>query len=128
MVNKFIGVGHLCDDPKMQEFGNNKKCSFSLAMNNTKTEALFLNIECWNNVAENCYKFLKKGSCSYVEGKVKSSKWQDKAGVQRTSFFISADMVRFLPSGKKEEPEKVEKPNIDSTISNIVQELEEPPF
>lgn len=128
MVNKFIGIGHLCDDPKMQEFGNNKKCSFSLAINNTKTEVLFLNIECWNNVAENCYKFLKKGSCSYVEGKVKSTKWQDKSGVQRTSFFISADMVRFLPSGKREESEKVEKTHTDSNISNIIQQLEEPPF
>lgn len=130
MVNKFIGIGNLCDDPRIQEYGDKKKCYFSIAINHTKNEALFLNVECWNNVAENCNKFLSKGSCAYIEGRIKSSKWQDKSGNQRTNFFVSADMVRFLPNGKREEKkeeENIEKEHVNPSISSILQETE-PPF
>lgn len=132
MVNKFIGIGHLCADPKSQEFQNNKKCSFAIGINNTKTEVMFLNIEAWNVVAENCCRYLTKGSCVYVEGKVKSSTWQDKNGLKRTSFFINADIVRFLPNGKSQENgninnKKVEKNELPPNIPSMVDELD-PPF
>ena len=131
MINKFIGIGHLCSDPKIQSFSNNTKCSFSIGINNTKTDVLFLNIEAWNNVAENCHKYLSKGSCVYIEGKVKNSQWEDKDGNKRTSFFISADIVRFLPNGKKEEEpiviqKKLEKKEPPANIPNIVEEDEMP--
>lgn len=132
MVNKFIGIGHLCADPKSQEFQTNKKCSFSIAINNTKTDVMYLNIESWNNVAENCSKYLNKGSCVYVEGKLKSSTWEDKSGMKRTSFFVNADIVRFLPNGKSQENtntenKKVEKNELPPNIPSIIDELE-PPF
>jgi len=129
MINKFIGIGNLCQDPKIQQLQDKKKCSFSIAINSTKTDVLFLNVECWNNVAENCNKYLSKGSCVYVEGKIKNSKWTDKEGVKRNNFFVSADIVRFLPNGRKQEAEEtlVEKSDVPRSIPNIVQE-EEMPF
>lgn len=128
MINKFIGIGHLCQDPKIQNLGDKKKASFSVGINNTKDDVLFLNIECWNKVAENCNNFLSKGSCVYLEGKVKTSKWTDKEGNNRTNFYIAADIVRFLPNSKRETPEKkVEKPIPKSNIPDIVTE-EEMPF
>jgi single-strand DNA-binding protein len=131
MINKFIGIGNLCQDPKIQQLQDKQKCSFSLAINSTKTEVIFLNIECWNNVAENCNKYLNKGSCVYVEGKIKNSKWKDKDGNNRNNFFISADIVRFLPNGRKQEPENeqeklVEKDTTPRSIPNIVEEDDMP--
>ena len=126
MVNKFIGIGHLCEDPKAQEFGEKKKCSFSIAINNTKSDVLFMPVECWNNVAENCNKFLQKGSCCYVEGKIKCSKWKDKSGTQRTNYFISADMIRFLPNGKKDTEKSIKQDPPPSNIANIISEEESP--
>lgn len=135
MINKFIGIGHLCQDPKIQNLGDKKKASFSVGINNTRDDVLFLNIECWNKVAENCKNFLSKGSCVYLEGKVKTSKWTDKEGNNRTNFYIAADIVRFLPNSKREAPnpkreapeKKVEKPIPKSNIPDIVTE-EEMPF
>lgn len=132
MVNKFIGIGYLCADPKSQSFNSNNKCTFSIAINNTKTDVLYLNIEAWNNVANNCSKYLNKGSCVYVEGKVKCNNWEDKNGNKRTSFFVNADIVRFLPNGKNAEPssppnKKVEKNELPPNIPSIVDEIE-PPF
>jgi len=132
MINKFIGIGHLCQDPKIQEISDKKKTSFSVGINNTKDDVLFLNIECWNKVAENCMKFLRKGSCVYIEGKIKTSKWQDKQGNNRTNFYVSADIVRFLPNGKKEETETVKEKYVEKTYSkNNIPDIvtdEEMPF
>lgn len=127
MINKFIGIGHLTKDPESKSFANSNKCSFGLAINNTKDEVLFLDVECWNRVAENCQQYLSKGSCAYVEGKVKVNKWEDKNGNNRQKFYISADIVRFLPNGKKENsPTTVEKPAPKPSIESIVSEDEMP--
>jgi len=129
MINKFIGIGHLTKDPETKSFeSSNTKCSFSLAINNSKDEVLFMDTECWNKTADNCKKFLSKGSCVYVEGKIKVSKWEDKNGNPRQKFYLGADLVRFLPSGKKESTNVViENPQPSPTIQSIVEE-EEMPF
>jgi single-strand DNA-binding protein len=129
MINKFIGIGHLTKDPETKSFeSSNTKCSFSLAINSSKDEVLFMDTECWNKTADNCKKFLSKGSCVYVEGKIKVSKWEDKNGNSRQKFYLGADLVRFLPSGKKESNTvAVENPQPSPTIQSIVEE-EEMPF
>jgi single-strand DNA-binding protein len=129
MINKFIGIGHLTKDPETKSFeSSNTKCSFSLAINSSKDEVLFMDTECWNKTADNCKKFLSKGSCVYVEGKIKVSKWEDKNGNSRQKFYLGADLVRFLPSGKKESTTvAVENPQPSPTIQSIVEE-EEMPF
>ena len=129
MINKFIGIGHLTKDPETKSFeSSNTKCSFSLAINSSKDEVLFMDTECWNKTADNCKKFLSKGSCVYVEGKIKVSKWEDKNGNSRQKFYLGADLVRFLPSAKKESTNVVvETPQPSPTIQSIVEE-EEMPF
>ena len=109
MINKFIGIGNLTQDPDFKNLGNYNKCTFPIAINSTKEDVIFMDIECWNKVADNCNKYLSKGSCVYVEGKVKVNKWEDKNGNKRQKFYIGADLVRFLPNGKRDE-EKSGKP------------------
>jgi single-strand DNA-binding protein len=130
MINKFIGIGHLTKDPETKSFeSSNTKCSFSLAINSSKDEVLFMDTECWNKTAENCKKFISKGSCVYVEGKIKVSKWEDKAGNSRQKFYLNADLVRFLPNGKKESPGGLETkaPGPSPSVQSIVEE-EDMPF
>ena len=126
MINKFIGVGYLTSDPKSQVFSNKSKCSFTLAINSSKTEVLFIDIETWDKVGVNCEKFLTKGSCVYVEGKLKVNKWESKDGSKKQRYFVSGDVVRFLPNSKKDSP-AIENPEPSVSISNIVNE-EDIPF
>ena len=127
MINKFIGIGHLTRDPESKSFTNSTKCSFSIAINSKKDEVIFLDIEAWNKVAENCQTYIRKGSCVYVEGKVKLNKWEDKNGNPRQKFFISADVVRFLPNSKRQNDEvKVEKAPAKPNIESIVDDDEMP--
>lgn len=126
MINKFIGIGNLTRDPELKEFGEYNKCSFPIAINSSKDEVIFMDIECWNKVADNCGKYLSKGSCVYVEGKVKVNKWEDKNGTKRQKFYIGADLVRFLPNGKRDEDKKIENPKPSTSIKEIIQEDEMP--
>lgn len=121
MINKFIGIGNLTKTPDLKDLGNYNKCSFPIAINTTKDEVLFLDVECWNKVADNCNKYLSKGSCVYVEGKIKVNKWKDKDGCIKQRFFVSADIVRFLPNGKKENKQhEVETPEPSASIKEII--------
>jgi len=127
MINKFIGIGHLTRDPESKTFATSTKCSFSIAINSKKDEVIFLDIEAWNKVAENCQEYLKKGSCVYVEGKLKLNKWEDRNGNPRQKFFISSDVVRFLPNSKRQNDSvKVEKAISKPNIETIVDDDEMP--
>ena len=46
--------------------------------------------------AENCVKYLRKGSLVYVEGSLQTRKWQDPQGQERTATVIRAMRVTFL--------------------------------
>lgn len=126
MINKFIGIGYLASDPEVQTFTGKKKCSFTIAINSSKSEVLFLDIEAWDKIADNCKEFLAKGSCVYIEGKLKINKWESKDGVKKQRYFVSSDIVRFLPNSKKDK-NLIETPKPSVSISNIVNE-EEMPF
>jgi single-strand DNA-binding protein len=128
MINKYIGIGHLTKNPELKNLGDYQKCAFSIAINSSKDEVIFMDIECWGKVAQNCDKFLSKGSCVYVEGKIKVNKWKDKNDNPKQKWFIAADIVRFLPNGKKvEEDKNIENPKPSDSIKEIINE-EEMPF
>lgn len=121
MINKFIGIGHLTKTPELKQLSNYDKCDFSIAINSSKDDVVFLDVETWNKVAQNCSKFLQKGSCVYVEGKIKLNKWEDKSGNKRQRYYISADIVRFLPNSKSEKADKVvEIPEASDSIKEII--------
>lgn len=101
MINKFIGIGNLTKDPECRDLGQYVKCSFPIAINSTKDEVIFLDVESWGKTAENCKKYITKGSQVYIEGKIKINKWEDKNGNKRQKYYISADLVRFLPRERK---------------------------
>jgi len=129
MINKFIGIGNLTKDPECRNLGEYVKCSFPIAINSTKDEVIFLDIESWGKTAENCKKYITKGSQVYIEGKIKINKWQDKNGNNRQKYYISADLVRFLPKERKQSntSENNENPKPSESVKEIVGE-EEMPF
>lgn len=54
------------------------------------------NVVCFRTTADLCAKYLDKGSLVYVEGKLRTRKWQDRDGRDRYTTEILADNVRFL--------------------------------
>jgi single-strand DNA-binding protein len=50
----------------------------------------------WGREAESCAQFLRKGQPVYVEGMIRSRKFEAKDGAQRTAFEVHAESVSFL--------------------------------
>ncbi|MBR4420691.1 MAG: single-stranded DNA-binding protein, partial [Clostridia bacterium] len=73
-------------------------------------EADFFNITVWRTQAENCSKFLKKGSKVAVVGSLQNHSYEDKDGVKRTLTDIVASEIEFLSTGSRlDEGEPVKK-------------------
>lgn len=99
-------IGHLGDNVKVTYFdGGNCLGRFPIATNETytskQTGEKVSNTE-WHNAvvrnkaAEICEKYLKKGDRVYVEGRIKTRKWQGDDGKDRYSTEIHVDDFTFL--------------------------------
>ena len=105
-VNKAIIVGNLGRDPEIRYSANgNAFASISIATSerwkdkNTgeqqeKTE--WHRVKLFGRLAELAGEYLKKGSQVYIEGRLQTTKYQDKEGVDRWSTDIVARDMTFL--------------------------------
>ncbi len=104
-VNKAILVGNLGKDPEVRHLeGGVAVARFPIATSETfkdkngekqeRTE--WHNIVVWRGLAEVAEKYLKKGQSVYIEGKIRTSNYQDKEGIQRYSTEIVADNMTML--------------------------------
>lgn len=105
-LNKVMLIGHLGDGVKTHYFdGGGCIGRFPLATNETYTNKTtgekVTNTE-WHNVvvrnkaAEICEKYLSKGDKVYIEGRLKTRKWQAEDGNDRYTTEINVDEFTFL--------------------------------
>ncbi|MBJ6119857.1 single-stranded DNA-binding protein [Pontibacter sp. BT310] len=108
-VNKVILIGNLGKDPEVRHLeGGVAVARFPLATSETfkdksgqkqeKTE--WHNIVLWRGLAEVAEKYLRKGQSVFIEGKIRTSQYQDKEGNQRYSTEIVADNMTMLTRGE----------------------------
>lgn len=109
-MNKVYLIGNLTRDPELSETSSGVAfCRFSIAVNRAfagpdgNREADFFNITVWRNQAENCGKYLKKGSKIAIAGSLQNRSYEDKDGNKRTITDIVASEVEFLSSGGRGE-------------------------
>ncbi len=105
-INKVILIGHTGDEVKMHYFeGGGCVGNFPLATNETYTNRTtgekvsnteWHNIVVRNKAAEICEKYLKKGDKVYIEGRLKTRKWQDDQGKDRYTTEIQCIDFTFL--------------------------------
>lgn len=99
-INEVVLVGRLTQDPELSYTkGNNTPiCKFSIANNQTNEDKYvsFFDVVTWNKIAENCNKFLKKGSRVIIEGRIEQNRYQDNNGQNRSKIYIVANKVQFI--------------------------------
>ena len=110
-VNKVILIGNLGADPEIRHLQNGVSvANFRIATTETfkdkntgekRDQTEWHSIVAWRGLAEITEKYLKKGSKVYIEGKLRTRKWE-KDGVDRYTTEIMADEMTLLdrPSGQ----------------------------
>ncbi|MGB1281653.1 MAG: single-stranded DNA-binding protein [Schleiferiaceae bacterium] len=112
-LNKVMLIGNLGKDPEIMHFDNGGSLvKFPIATSETYTNRegqRVTNTE-WHNVVINAkglvdvaHKYLKKGHKVYLEGRIKTRKWQDQTGADRYTTEIQANQMTMLTSRAESE-------------------------
>src|SRR5512139_1712721 len=105
-VNKVILVGNLGKDPEVRYTANSTAvANVTIATSEqwkdkqsgqTQERTEWHNVVFYNRLAEIVGEYLKKGSQVYVEGSLRTRKWQDKEGKDRYTTEIIASEMQML--------------------------------
>ena len=105
-INKVILVGNLGKDPETRYMPSGKAVTnFSIATSESwkdkqtgeqKEQTEWHNIVMYDRLAEIAAEYLRKGSQVYVEGRIRTRKWQDKEGRDRYTTEIVASEMQMM--------------------------------
>lgn len=117
-MNKVILIGNLTKDPELSTTTNGVTfCKFTLAVSRNyskdgKRETDFLPIVAWRSLADNCARYLKKGSRAAISGSIQTRNYEAQDGTRRYVTEIAADEIQFL-STRYEDESKENDNNLD---------------
>lgn len=124
-MNKIMLIGNLTRDPENSSTQAGVNFTrFQIAVNRPFTNSAgervadYFDVICWRQLADNCAKYLYKGSKVGISGSVQRRQYEDRDGIKRTSFDVVADEVEFLtprPNGGQSR---------DSQPSNVVSDMQ----
>jgi single-strand DNA-binding protein len=101
-INMIVVGGHLGADPESRVTSQGKQmCTFKLATNrwDSKTQSEEVDwhaVTVFDKTAENCLKYLRKGSPVLVEGRLQSRHWDAPDGKKQTRWEVVGMRVSFL--------------------------------
>ena len=104
-INKVIIVGHLGNDPEMRSMPSEAVANISVATSEAWTDkntgerrevTEWHRIVFYRKLAEICGQYLKKGAQVYIEGRLRTRKWQDQNGQDRYTTEIQGDVMQML--------------------------------
>ena len=117
-INKVIILGTLGADPDMRFLPDGKPvCNVSIATNKRwkdkqtgekKERVEWHRVVFYNRLGEIANEYLRKGSVIYVEGELRTRKWQDQGGVNHYTTEITAREMQMLGGGRSTQSPPVE--------------------
>ena len=116
-VNRVILVGNLGRDAELRFTGGGAAVlKFSVATTESfkgrdgerKEETEWHRVSYWGKNAETLAQYLLKGKQVYLEGRLRTEKWKDKEGNDRTTVEIKADKVTLLGGGPRRDADREE--------------------
>jgi len=105
-LNKVILIGNLGADPETRSLGSGDPvCTLRLATTDqwkdkasgeTREATEWHRVVLFRKLAEIAGQYLKKGASVYIEGRLRTRKWQDKEGQERYTTEIEATEMKML--------------------------------
>lgn len=117
-MNNVTIIGNLTADPELRyTTGENRKAvtNFTVAINGFGDKADFIPVAVYGTQAENCDRYLHKGSKVGVQGRLQTGSYENKEGRRVKYTQVIASRVEFLSPRDKEEPrqEQRQEPSYD---------------
>lgn len=108
-INKVIIVGNLGRDPEVRYAQSGMAIAkLSVAVtervkdgDSWKDHTEWFRVTVFGKTAENAGQYLQKGRQIYAEGRLKTEKYKDKDGIERTSVEVIANTLQFLGGGNQ---------------------------
>lgn len=122
-ANKLIIVGNLGADPEVRYLPSGDAVANirvatteswkDKASGEKKEHTEWHRCNLFGRLAEIAGQYLKKGSAVYVEGRIRTRKWQDQAGVDKYSVEVVVESLKMLGSrqdgGGQQQPEREQR-------------------
>jgi single-strand DNA-binding protein len=134
-VNRVIIIGHLGNDPEIRTMPNGEQvANITVATSESwtdknsgekKTQTEWHRIVLYRRLAEIAAQYLHKGSQVYIEGRLKTRKWQDNNGQDRYTTEIQGDNLQML-GGQNQDAAQNQPPKQQKAQSKSQQS--EPPM
>lgn len=105
-MNVWNGIGNLTKEPELKYTTGTEPmavCNMTVAVNDgygDKKRTSFIDVVVFGKVAENCEKYLNKGSKVGVSGRIQTDVFERKDGTKQKTFQVVADKVEFINSLK----------------------------
>jgi single-strand DNA-binding protein len=97
MLNQVTLTGNLGKDPETYFSGNGEPITkFSLAFRINKEKTGWINVVCFNKLADSAQKYLHKGARIGLIGTLSQNKWETDEGVQKSAFEIICNHLEFI--------------------------------
>jgi len=112
-LNRVQLIGRLGKDPESRSTPTGKKVAhFSLAVSQrwksaegeSKENTEWVNVEAWGRLGEVCQQYLHKGSLIFLEGHLKTDKYEDKGGETKYYTKVVALSMQMLDRKPEDEP------------------------
>lgn len=98
-MNSVELIGNITKDPELRYTKDNVAvASFNIAINRINEGVDFIPIKVFNKQAENCKKYLTKGSKVAIEGSIRTGSYEKEDGTKIYTTEIMANRVHFLSS------------------------------
>ncbi len=118
-LNKVMIIGNLGADPELRHTQNNQSVArlriattenYQDRNGNQQQTTEWHNVVAWGKSAELAARYLTKGRQVYVEGRLRTRKWQDREGKDRYTTEIIAQRLLFLGGRGEVETQREEGP------------------
>lgn len=124
MINKVILRGRLCNDIVLRHTDSGTAiCDYTIAVNKgygDEQRTDFIDCDAWGKTAEFIAKYFSKGKMIEVEGKLKSSSWEDKRnGEKRYSLKVRTESVDFGESKNNSQSSGADRSQIGANKPQI---------
>lgn len=113
-MNRLVIIGNLTGNPELRTTQAGKSvCSFNVAVNRRKKsegqpDVDFFRVSTWNQLAENCGRYLTKGKKVCVVGAVSVRSYETQDGRHGASLEVMANEVEFLSTKESDQPKMTE--------------------